>query len=79
MAAGLLCLGVPYSTVAVGLFWVLTDARALALAQLANSWSGAERLATAAGVPHPVLEVGRDVVAFAEVGGLHHPYERRAV
>jgi energy-coupling factor transporter ATP-binding protein EcfA2 len=65
IAAGLLCLGVPYSTVAVGLFWALADARALALAQLANSWSGAERLATAAGVPQPVLEVGRDVVAFA--------------
>src|SRR6185437_8045753 len=65
MAVGLLCLGVPYSTVAVGLFWVLADARALALAQLANSWSGAERLATAAGVPGPALDVGRDVVTFA--------------
>ena len=65
VATGLLCLGVPYSAVAVGLFWALADARALALAQLANSWSGAERLASAAGVPHPVLEVGRDVVAFA--------------
>ncbi|HEY0816842.1 MAG TPA: DUF2232 domain-containing protein, partial [Pseudonocardia sp.] len=65
MGAGVLCLGVPYATVAVGLFWALADARALALAQLANSWSGAERLATAAGVPRPVLDVGRDVVEFA--------------
>ena len=65
MGAGVLCLGVPYSTMAVGLFWALTGVRVLALAQLANSWSGAERLATAAGVPRPVLEVGGDVVAFA--------------
>ena len=63
--AGVLCLGLPYSTFAVGLFWALADARTLALAQLANSWSGTERMAAAAGVPRPVLDVGRDVVAFA--------------
>ena len=64
-APGLLCLGVPYPMLAVGLFWALTDVRVLALAQLTNSWSGAERLATAAGVPRPALEVGGDVVGFA--------------
>jgi energy-coupling factor transporter ATP-binding protein EcfA2 len=68
MGAGVLCLAVPYSTMAVGLFWALTDARVLALAQLANSWSGAERLATSAGVPRPVLEVGRGVIAFTVTG-----------
>ena len=62
---GLVCLGVPYAVLAVGLFWVLADARALALAQLANSWSGTERLAAAAGVPGPALDVGRGVVTFA--------------
>ena len=62
---GLVCLGVPYAVLAVGLFWVLADARALALAQLANSWSGTERLAVAAGVPGPALDVGRAVVTFA--------------
>jgi energy-coupling factor transport system ATP-binding protein len=65
LGTGVLVLGVPGSAAAVGALWVLEDLRVLALAQFTNSWSGTERLAEAAGVPRPALDVGQEVVAFA--------------
>jgi energy-coupling factor transport system ATP-binding protein len=65
MATGALSLGVPASLIAVIILAMFSDLRVLALAQLANSWSGTVRVADAAGVPHPILDVGQSVVSFA--------------
>jgi energy-coupling factor transport system ATP-binding protein len=65
VGTGALALGVPASSAAVGVLLVFADLRVLGLAQLTNSWSGAARLAGAAGVPRPALDVGEGLVAFA--------------
>ncbi len=65
VGAGALAIGVPASLTAVAVFAALTDLRVLALAQLTNAWAAVVRLAEAAGLPRPVLDVGQGIVSFA--------------
>ncbi len=65
VGAGALAIGVPASLTAVAVFAALTDLRVLALAQLTNASAAVVRLAEAAGLPRPVLDVGQGIVSFA--------------
>ncbi|GAA5125760.1 hypothetical protein GCM10023320_40580 [Pseudonocardia adelaidensis] len=65
VGTGALAIGVPASGLAVGVLSVFTDLRVLALAQLTNAGAGVVRLAEAAGLPRPVLDVGQGIVSFA--------------